>query len=187
MNTGELIGTHGYWLLFLGYLAEGETLLLLGGFAAHRGYLDFGAVVALAATAGFVGDQVYFWLGRRHGGAVLARFPSIKAQTQRVQCLLQRYPNLSVIGVRFAYGLRIAGPVLMGTTALAASRFAALNALGAVLWAVLVASAGWVFGEAAKLVLDEVQHVEGWLLLGGLVIGAAFWGMRLLRKRSRGH
>lgn len=178
MNSAELVGTHGYWLLFVGCLIEGETLLLLAGFAAHRGMLNLGMVIGLAALAGFLGDQAAFWLGRRHGSAMLARFPSIERQTQRVQRLLMRYPSLSVIGVRFAYGLRLAGPVLMGTTVLSPLRFAVLNAIGAALWAGLVGSLGWSFGAAAQALLGDLRHIEGWLLLGGLVTGLLVWAFR---------
>jgi membrane protein DedA with SNARE-associated domain len=183
MDLANLVGTHGYWVLVVGCLLEGETLLVLAGFAAHRGYLDLGLVIALASAAGFAGDQAYFWLGRRHAGAMLARFPSIERQAQRVQRLVERYPRLSIVGVRFAYGLRIAGPVLMGTTRLPALRFAAFNAVGAVLWATAVASIGWVFGEAAKAVLGEVRQVEGWLMLGGLAVGLLVWALRRAASR----
>ena len=190
MNLADLVGTHGYWVLFLGCFLEGETLLVLAGFAAHRGYLNLGWVIAVAAVAGFAGDQAAFWLGRRHGAALLARFPSIERQAQRVQRLVTRHPSLSVIGVRFAYGLRVAGPVLMGTAALSPVRFAALPqgevANQVKVWAALVAGLGWVFGEAAKAVLGELRHIEGGLFLGGLVTGLLFWAVRSALNRRRG-
>jgi len=185
MDVANLVSTHGYWVLVVGCLLEGETVLVLAGFAAHRGYLDLGTVIALASAAGFAGDQAYFWLGRRHASAVLARFPSIEMQTQRVQRLVERHSRLSIVGVRFAYGLRIAGPVLMGTTRLPALRFAAFNAVGAVLWATTVAALGWIFGEAAKAVLGEVRQVEGWLILGGLAIGLLVWALRRAAAQRR--
>lgn len=186
MNLADLVGTHGYWVLGVGCFLEGETLLVLAGFAAHRGYLNIGAVIALAAVAGFAGDQAAFWLGRRHGAAMLARFPSIERRAQQIQRLVTRYPSLSVIGVRFAYGLRIAGPVLMGTAALSSARFTALNALGAILWATLLAAIGWFFGEAARVVLGELQHIEGWLYLGGLVEGLLVLAVLTARNRRPG-
>jgi hypothetical protein len=46
MDLGSLIETHGYWVLALGCLLEGETILVLAGLAAERGYLHpFGVVV----------------------------------------------------------------------------------------------------------------------------------------------
>ena len=181
MAIGNLIEAHGYWVLALGCFLEGETILVLAGFAAHRGYLDPLAVLAIASLAGFSGDQLYFWLGRRHGRAVLGRWPSLGAKTERIHRLIGRYHVAAIIGLRFAYGFRVAGPVLIGMSPIAGWRFALLNALGAVLWACLVAGIGWVFGHAAEIVLGEIRHIEGWLLLGLAVAGALTWLIRRAR------
>lgn len=183
MNLGALIEGHGYWVLAIGCLLEGETLLILAGFAAHRGYLNGGAVLAIAAAAGFAGDQIYFWLGRRHGPAILSRWPSLAAQSARVDRLVARYHVGVIVGIRFAYGLRVAGPVLLGASNLSAIRFVVFNALGAVLWAALVGGAGWVFGQAAERVLGDLRHVEIWLLGGLVAVGLSVWWVR--RRRSR--
>ena len=182
----HLLQTHGYWVLALGCLLEGETLLVLAGYAAHRGLLDPVAVVAIAALAGFAGDEAFFWLGRRHGAALIARWPALAQQSARVHRLVDRWHEALIVGVRFAYGLRIAGPVLIGTSALSAWRFAAFNALGALLWAALVASVGWVFGAAAEAMLGELRHIEGWLLLGLLLLlgAAALWRRRRAARRG---
>lgn len=171
----DLFQTHGYWALALGCLVEGETVLLLAGFAAHRGWLDPLAVWGIAAAAGFAGDQALFWVGRRHGTAVLHRWRALGRQRGRLERGLQRWPAAMVIGVRFAYGLRTAGPLLIGTSALPAWHFAALNALGALLWAGAIGGAGWLFGEAAQRLLGRLQHLEGRLLLVLLLTGAAVW------------
>jgi len=172
----DLLQTHGYWLLAVGCLLEGETVLLLAGFAAHRGLLDPWAVLVIAACCGFTGDQFFFWLGRRHGAQWVARWPSVQRHAARVDQLLQRWHEWLIVGARFAYGLRMAGPILMGMTPLSAWRFAAFNALGAVLWAVVVGGAGWLFGAAAQALLGELQHVEGWLFLGLLTV-LGLWGL----------
>lgn len=182
MTLGPLIEAHGYWVLALGSLLEGETVLVLAGFAAHRGYLDPFAVIGIAASAGFAGDQFYFWLGRRHGAWALAGWPSVAAQTIRVQHLLDRYPWAMIIGMRFAYGLRVAGPILLGTMSISALRFGLLNAVGALLWAFAIGALGWVFGHAAELALGKLQHLEGWLLLGLACGGIVVWWLR--RRRS---
>lgn len=179
----DLFQSHGYWALALGCLIEGETVLLLAGFAARRGWLDPLAVFGIAAAAGFAGDQFAFWLGRRHGDAVLRRWPAIGGHRARLERGLQRWPAAMVIGVRFAYGLRLAGPLLIGTSGLPAWRFAVLNAAGALLWAGLVGGAGWLFGAAAERLLGRLQHLEGWLLLALLLTGAAAGLLR--RRRAR--
>ena len=138
MDIAGLVQTYGYFALAIGTFLEGETVLLAAGLAAHSGYLDIYAVIAVAAVCGFIGDQFFFWLGRRHGGAVLQRWPSINRQADRVHRLVERYHASVIIGVRFAYGLRIAGPVLIGMSAVSYVRFVLFNAIGAVLWGLLL-------------------------------------------------
>jgi len=181
MTLDGLIQTHGYWLLALGCLLEGETLLLLAGFAAHRGHLDPLAVLTVAAVAGFTGDQIFFWLGRRHGAAVLARWPKAARRVDRVHLMLEHWRDGVVVLVRFAYGLRIVGPVIIGMSDMPAWRFALFNAIGAVLWAILIGGAGWVFGRAAEAVLGRIQDIEVWVLLALLALAAAVW---LVRRRG---
>jgi len=178
MKWETLVETYGYWLLAADSLLEGETVLVLAGFAAHRGYLYFFAVLGIAAVAGFLGDQFYFWLGRRHGPAVLARWPSVVLRADRIYRLIDRYPAVVVIGIRFVYGLRIAGPVVIGMSPMSGYRFGLLNALGAVLWAFLVAGIGWVFGQVAVLALGEIRQLEIWLLLGLAAAGVIVWWIR---------
>lgn len=153
-------------------------MLVLAGLAAQRGYLDPLAVLGIASTMGFIGDQIFFWLGRRHGAAVLRRWPSIAAKAGRVHALIERNQTGIIIGVRFAYGLRIAGPILIGTSAVSALRFAVLNALGAVIWAGVFAGIGWAFGQAAESVLGDLRHVQIWLFAGVIVLAAIVWLVR---------
>jgi membrane protein DedA with SNARE-associated domain len=181
VDPGTLIATYGYWAVAAGCLLEGETVLALAGFAAHRGYLGLPEVIAAAALAAFAGDQFFFWLGRRHGAAVLRRWPSAAARAQRVHALIERHPRWMIIGTRFAYGLRIAGPILIGTSRLSAWRFAAFNAVGAALWATMVAVLGWSFGQLVEVVLGDIRRIEHWLLLALACIGAAAWWWRRRR------
>ena len=62
MSLATLIAAHGYWILALGCMLEGETVLVLAALAAHRGYLDPAAVITIAAACAFAGNQFFFWL-----------------------------------------------------------------------------------------------------------------------------
>ena len=90
--------------------------------------------------------------------------------------------EIAAIGT--AYGLRIAGPILLGTTRLSAARFALFNALGALLWAHLVALAGWFIGAAIAAWLGKLQRVEHWLALA-VVLGVLPWLLHRARCRRR--
>jgi membrane protein DedA with SNARE-associated domain len=183
MTLASLVAAHGYWVLAAGSLLEGETVLLLAGFAAHRGLLDPWRVLGVAAAAGFVGDQFWFWLGRRHGPRLLARWPALARQSGRVQRLVLRWDAALVVGIRFAYGLRIAGPVLIGMSPVPAARFVLFNAVGACAWAFVVGGAGWLFGHAAEALLGRLAGLEVALFVALALVGLALWALRRARRR----
>jgi membrane protein DedA with SNARE-associated domain len=185
MNLAALVDTYGYPLVFFGAMLEGETILVLAGLAAHLGYLTLWKVIAAAALGGFLGDQFYFFLGRRKGLAVLDRFPAAKKVAPRVDALVQRYKLLAVPMLRFAYGVRTVGPVIVGASSLPAWEFAGLNLLGALAWALLVGGAGYFFGQAVVTALGRAQHIEMLAFAAAIVVTPlALWAYRSLRRRQ---
>ena len=60
----QFVTQYGYWAVVLGGLVEGETLLILAGFAARLGHLDLLAVMAVGAFMGAFSDVLLFSLGR---------------------------------------------------------------------------------------------------------------------------
>lgn len=184
MDLGSLIETHGYWVLAAGCLLEGETILVLAGLAAERGYLHPFGVVVVASVTAFISDQVLFWVGRWRGPALLARWPALAAKAVRVHELIHRYHAPVIIGMRFAYGLRVPGPIVLGSSALPALRFAVIDAFGAVLWACVVGGVGWLSGRLAETVFGDIKHIEVWLFLGMVAVAATAWLLRRLIRRS---
>ncbi len=180
MDYAALALQHGYWLLALGCFLEGETALLLAGFAAHQGYLSLPVVMLVATLAASLGDQCFFWLGRTHGAALLARFPKIAARAPRIHALLQAHDAWLIIALRFTYGLRTAGPILLGTAGIPAYRFALFNLLGAILWAIVIGTLGWFVGAAARAMLGRLHHVEMWLFAAIAIVGL---GLAVYRRR----
>ncbi|MDE2606315.1 MAG: DedA family protein [Burkholderiales bacterium] len=172
MTLTEFVSDYGYAAVLVGTLLEGESILLLAGFAAHQGYLAIELVLLIAFFGGTVGDQVFFWIGRRWGEPLLERFPALKARTTLVGTLLRRWDAALVFAIRFMYGLRIAGPVAMGALGVSRGRFAVFNALGAAVWALLIGGAGYLLGQSLEVLLGDIQEYEG-LLLAIVVVAFA--------------
>lgn len=181
----SFVASYGYLAVFLGTLLEGETILLAAGYAAHRGLLDWPLVALVAFLGATTGDQLAFLLGRWKGAALVARFPALAERAPRVHGLLERHDAIFIIGVRFMYGLRIAGPVIIGTSGVPLLRFAALNLIGAAVWAVLIAGAGYFFGAVSSSIFADLQRYEELVLIGILAAGLLFWLVRrVLKGRS---
>ena len=171
MSLTEMLSRYGYLAVFVGSVLEGETILILAGFAAHQGYLSFPLVITLAFCGGTLGDQIFFLLGRYYGSRLLSSFPSLVSRAQPVSQLIQRYHTGLIVGVRFMYGLRIIGPLVIGMSDVPAWRFVFLNLLGAVFWAVLIAGAGYLFGQTLQWLIADLKRYEELALL--LILAAA--------------
>jgi len=161
----------GYFAILLGTFFEGETVLVVGGFAARRGYLTLGWVMLAAFVGAFAGDQLFFWMGRRWGRRAVERRPRWRARLHRVDALLARHGTALLVGFRFLYGLRSITPVALGASHVPAARFVALDAIGCAAWAAVVATIGWAFGAAVERVLGHVERYERLLFVGLAVVG----------------
>lgn len=185
MDINSLITHYGYAALIIGSMAEGETITLLGGVAAHQGLLKFPLVVLSVALGGMIGDQVLYLLGRRYGGKILRRFSRHRAKIHLAQKMIQRRPYLFVIGSRFMYGFRIIGPLLIGASHLPPKIFLPLNILGAMIWALLFTTLGYIGGEVIAPWLhsfdQHIKHVIWLALVVGLVFGTRWW----LKRRNK--
>ncbi len=176
-----LVASYGYLAIFIGTLIEGETVLIAAGFAAHRGMLDLPLVVALAIAGGALGDTLIFMIGRWKGEALLGRFPLLAQHRARVHDLLERYDVWFILSVRFIYGLRIAGPLVLGSSRIPLRRFVIFNLIGASIWAVLFAGAGYTFGSTLEVMLANTHRIEEAILVAILIAGVGVW---LWRRRA---
>ncbi len=169
------IATYGYLAVFIGTLLEGETVLIAAGFAAHRGLLDWPLVVLVAMAGGTLGDQLMFLLGRWKGNALIERYPALARHKPHISDLLTRHNTIFILSVRFLYGLRIAGPLILGSFRVPVLRFAVLNIIGAALWATLVAGAGYTFGVAITSLIADIKKLEIIVLIAIPVVGVLLW------------
>jgi len=179
----SLLNEYGYPILLLGTFLEGETIMILGGVAAHIGYLSIDWVIACGFVSTLVSDQLYFYLGRRHGVRLLARRPAWQVRSERVYQIMERYPVLLILGFRFLYGLRTVTPFAIGMSNVSYVRFSLLNVLGAGLWAIAFGLAGFYFGRGVEAVLGDIKHYEIEVMAAISVLGLCVAGIFYYRRR----
>jgi membrane protein DedA with SNARE-associated domain len=184
MNLPHLITLFGYPVVLLGTLAEGETVLVLGGFAAHRGYLSLPLVILCAYAGAFLGDQFFFYLGRHKSRSFLQRHPDWKRRVSTVHRYIDRFRILFVLGFRFVYGLRTVSPFVLGMGTIRTVVFIGLDAISALVWATVVGCLGYAFGNVMEVLIGDIQHYEMELFGVLLIVGLVLWLIRKLRTKK---
>jgi len=189
MTIENIVTTFGYPALFAGAFLEGETFLLLAGFMAHRGYLDLSLVMLTGFMAAFASDEFFFFLGKTRGNRFVEKRPQWQPRIAKVRRLLDRYKTRMVLSFRFIYGLRTISPFVIGMSGFDTRQFIGLNAVGAGIWALIMATAGYFFGQAIEMVMEDVKHYEVEIIVLLTVIGVSVWLIRywqLLHKGKTG-
>ncbi len=151
---------HGLPLLFAAVAIEsfgipvpGETALIAVGVLASQGHYSIVTVIALAAAAAIIGDNLGFWLiGRRGGRAPIARYGWVERRTQhvfpRAEALIDRYGGRAVFFGRFVSVLRETIAWVAGLAGMSWPRFLFWNAFGGIVWASGIGLLAYFGGKA---------------------------------------
>lgn len=184
MSFAAIISQFGYPALVVGLLLEGETVLVLAAFMAHRGYLNLAAVILLGGLVSFASDQFFFWIGRTQGSLFLEKRPAWKFHVEKAKLLLGRNTDLLCLGIRFMYGLRTVLPFVIGMSRFDPKRFGVLNFIGSFLWALLFGLAGNFIGNVMGAIFEDVKEHELAITIGIILAGVAFWLYRRYADRT---
>lgn len=178
----------GYPVLFglvaaesAGALVPGETAVIVAGALAARGQLSLPLVIATAAAAAILGDNLGYLIGRNGLRRLLDRPGRFAARRERAvrrgEAFFKRNGSAAVFFGRWLPGLRVVVAWLAGAERLAWRRFLLWNTLGGLAWAASIASVAYALGRSAS----------GYVGLIGLIgIGAAglVFAARRLRRPS---
>ena len=80
-----------------------------------------------------------------------------------------------ILAFRFLYGLRTVSPFVIGMSEVSAVKFLLLNAIGALTWAIVIGSGGYLFGSALEAVIGDIKHYEIIILGGIATTGILIW------------
>jgi membrane protein DedA with SNARE-associated domain len=153
--------TYGYPAIVLGTILEGETILVLAGLLSFWGIFELPKVIIMGFLGSLAGDQFLFYCGRLQGGWFISKNKRLRERVEKIQRLLKKYQNLIIFGFCFLYGLRMVMPVVLGLDrTLKGSRFLILNGAGALIWSVLIASAGYFFAETMIWILKDLKKIK---------------------------
>jgi len=181
-----LVQHYGLIALFLIVMLEsggvplpGETALVAAGVFASQGDLNIVEVIAVAAVAAIVGDNIGYWIGRKLGrrlfeiGGPLKRHR--RTALERGEAFFNRHGAKAVFLGRWIAWLRITAAWLAGITEMRWGVFLLWNALGGAAWALSVGLLAYYVGPA----VEDVFKIGGFVAVGVVALGLALVALRV--------
>jgi len=166
----SLIKEYGYPILFIWSIAEGEFGLVMAGLLSHTGDMNLFLSIFVGALGGFVGDQIYFYIGRYNRKYTLDFFRDHRRKVALAHLLLRKYGWPIIFIQRYLYGLRTIIPMAIGTTKYDNKQFAIINFASAIVWASITILLAWFFGE---VILNLLKMAKAhWYLAIPIFLGA---------------
>lgn len=142
-----LLKDYGYPILFIWSCMEGEVGLIMAGLMSHAGHMNLWISIAVAGIGGFVGDQIWFYIGRYNKHYAMEVFKTHRRKVALAHLLLRKYGWYVIFIQRYLYGLRTIIPMAIGMTRYSRFTFAFINFVSAFVWAALTIIVTYIFGE----------------------------------------
>jgi len=152
----EWLKEYGYIVLFAWSILEGELGLIMAGIMAHTGDMILPIAIIVGALGGFVGDQIYFYIGRFNKAYIHDKLRSQRRKFAIAHLLLKKYGWPLIFVQRYLYGMRTVIPMAIGLTKYSSRDFAIINFVSALFWASLTIIPAYYFG-------DELLKLLAWI------------------------
>lgn len=164
-------------------VAPGDTAMITAGILASNGGLTIYLVVVAGTVGGVLGDNLFYFLGRRFGprlaDRVLRGERGRELYAQSKQQLSVRGSTIIVVG-RFIPAGRTVTTFACGTTGYPYGAFLIADSLAALAWASYTALLGYLGGSAFEDALWQPLLIG---LVVAFALGAAAEGLRRIRAR----
>ena len=180
-DVTQFLIRHGGLVLFAVVLAEQVGLpipavpvLLAAGALAGAGKMNLALAVVWGLTACFIGDLIWYYLGRYRGRQVLSLLCRISLEpdscVRRTEDLFVRQGMRSLIIAKFIPGLGTITPALAGLFKVRIAQFLLYDGIGALLWTVAFIAPGYLFSNQLEKLAEHAARFGSLLIV--LVVAA---------------
>lgn len=174
----QLLQEYGYVILFFWSMLEGELGLITAGIMCHTGDMHVVWAITWASIGAWIGDQVYFYIGRYNKSYITGKLSSQRRKFALAHIMLKKYGWPIIFFQRYLYGMRTIIPMSIGLTRYSAKMFALINFLSAIAWSSVTIILAYIFGEELlKAVHWAKEHFYLALIMGAVFIGSVYYYM----------
>ena len=184
-----------YWIAFaaafaetalvVGLLVPGSMLLLLLGALSATGQVDFSGVFWFGVGGAVVGDNLNYWLGKRHGQRWLkSGVWFLKPEHfEQAHAFFNRNGAKSIFLGRFIPSIKEVVPFIAGTAGMHRGSFLFWNLLGSIGWGLEWIGGGYLFGQSLALAEAWMSRI-GLLFLAVLLLWLLLWYLKHILVRQ---
>lgn len=170
LDPASLVKDFGYVGIFItlflesgipfGFFLPGDSLLFTAGLLASQHYLNVGALIAVSVTAAILGNNAGYYTGHRFGRRLFKNEKSFWFSPQRLDeasHFFKKEGPISLVLARFIPAGRTFVPIAAGAAKMRYQTFLLFNALGGLLWGILLPILGYTLGKT-------VPNIDKYLL-----------------------
>ena len=142
------------------FFFPGDTLLFIAGALCAVGEMNLLLLNVLLITAAVTGNTLNYWIGEAIGQKVFThdyRWLN-KEALRRTHEFFEKHGGKTIVLARFVPVVRTFAPFVAGVSDMTHTRFQLYNVTGAVLWVLLLTTAGYFFGNI-PLVRDHLTEI----------------------------
>jgi len=176
---------HGLVAVVLGAMFEGDLTMITAGVVAHMGYLRLAPAIEAACLGAFLGDLIWYGVGRARARHV-RETRLFRRAAPLIDRLVARLGTGEIVISRFVWGTRIATMFFWGVHGLGLARFALIDVAGCALGATAFGLLGYALSESAITVFGRIRRFERWVVVVVLLGAAILFGLRTLARRATG-
>lgn len=164
----------------------GDLVVVIGGYLAGVGTLDFALVVLLSSIGGLAGFMTMVVLGERLGNSRLASGRLPNQHIAKVQAWLLRWGYVVIAANRFLSGARSVISLAVGMAGMAKGPTACYALASALAWTFLITLLGYYVGGNWEIVADYLRQY-GRIVFGLVLFALAVQVWRVYRKAGWGN
>jgi membrane protein DedA with SNARE-associated domain/rhodanese-related sulfurtransferase len=190
----DLLAAYGYWIVLgvafvdqFGTPIPSIAILVAAGAVAGQGQLTLAGVLAAAWLGTVLGDVVLYQAGRWRGRTVMRGLCSLSLApdtcVRKTEVSFERLGWAALVIAKFVPGLALFAAPVAGTLQMPLGSFLVFDAIGSVLYNVVVIGLAYAFH-------DRLARVVGWFRAAGsaavpILVGSvlAYWVWRIVQKR----
>ena len=162
-----------------------EVTLILGGYLAYLGFIDFWTTLYVLTLGIIVADIMGYALGKYFGKWIsekLSRFRLCAAIIYKIQQYFNRYGARVVCFSRPFLGIRVLFPILAGHFRMKFWKFLIFDILGAIPWTFFLVFASYYLGLGIDFITEvrEIKYIVFGILISAILV---FSLIRFLRNK----